>query len=300
MIRTNPRRLSAFTLIELLVVIAIIAILAAILFPVFAQARESAKITSGLSNSKQVLIGMIQYNSDNDQSMPLGTNPFYIAREPNNRALASTFWHNSIQSYIKSYDVMRIPGDGTRPEKNFTPCTYDRLRSTVGSIQNVSWIANPELGDSDSSTTTVTPISEGIISSPAEMIMFMNGERPRDAIVGAPSTVVFEQADPLVNGSACSLLTWPHWITVRTDARQFIGGLTSSAVFKTVPHHSRGVFFAHYDGHAKMANFTIKKTNDTTQLQLNARQLEGKYPYCKTMRPDADNTACNLTWRATF
>lgn len=297
MIRNQSRRLSAFTLIELLVVIAIIAILAAILFPVFAQARESAKITSGLSNSKQVLIGMIQYNSDNDQVMPLGTNPFYIARDPSNRALASTFWHNSIQTYIKSYDVMRVPGDSTRPDNNFTPCTYDRLRTTVGTIQNVSWIANPELGDSDSSTTIVTPITEAIISSPADMIMFMNGERPRDAIVGAPSTVVFEQADPLINGKACSPLTWPHWITVRTDARQFIGGLTSAAVYRTVPHHSRGVFFAHYDGHAKMASFTVKKTNDATQLQLNARQLEGKYPYCKFMRPDADNPNCLLSWR---
>ena len=60
-----PRR--GFTLIELLVVIAIIAILAAILFPVFAQAREQARKTTCLSNLKQLGLGMTMYSSDNDE-----------------------------------------------------------------------------------------------------------------------------------------------------------------------------------------------------------------------------------------
>jgi prepilin-type N-terminal cleavage/methylation domain-containing protein/prepilin-type processing-associated H-X9-DG protein len=60
-----------FTLIELLVVIAIIAILAAILFPVFARARENAKKTTGLSNSKQLALGVIQYTQDDDERYPI-------------------------------------------------------------------------------------------------------------------------------------------------------------------------------------------------------------------------------------
>ncbi|HWA82084.1 MAG TPA: prepilin-type N-terminal cleavage/methylation domain-containing protein, partial [Fimbriimonadaceae bacterium] len=60
----------AFTLIELLVVIAIIAILAAILFPVFAQAKEAAKKASCLSNSKQIGLAMMMYCGDNDDTMP--------------------------------------------------------------------------------------------------------------------------------------------------------------------------------------------------------------------------------------
>ena len=59
----------AFTLIELLVVIAIIAILAAILFPVFARAKESAKITSCLSNTKQIGLGLLMYATDNDNQI---------------------------------------------------------------------------------------------------------------------------------------------------------------------------------------------------------------------------------------
>src|SRR5579883_3098687 len=65
---------SAFTLIELLVVIAIIAILAAILFPVFAQAREKARGASCLSNVKQINLAFIQYVQDYDEVMPIAHN----------------------------------------------------------------------------------------------------------------------------------------------------------------------------------------------------------------------------------
>src|SRR4028118_47961 len=64
-------RNSAFTLIELLVVIAIIAILAAILFPVFAQAKAAAKKTACLSNMKQMGTGLHIYMSDSDDVMPV-------------------------------------------------------------------------------------------------------------------------------------------------------------------------------------------------------------------------------------
>ena len=65
----------AFTLIELLVVIAIIAILAAILFPVFAQAKLAAKKTADLSNMKQIGTMMLLYGGDNDDAFPLTSFP---------------------------------------------------------------------------------------------------------------------------------------------------------------------------------------------------------------------------------
>ena len=70
--RPTVRKQSGFTLIELLVVIAIIAILAAILFPVFAQAREKARAASCLSNQKQLALGMISYAQDFDETHVLG------------------------------------------------------------------------------------------------------------------------------------------------------------------------------------------------------------------------------------
>src|SRR5690606_29481911 len=68
--RTAPYRITGFTLIELLVVIAIIAILASILFPVFARARENARRASCLSNLKQIGLGIIQYTQDYDERYP--------------------------------------------------------------------------------------------------------------------------------------------------------------------------------------------------------------------------------------
>ena len=76
-------RRRAFTLIELLVVIAIIAILAAILFPVFAKAREKARQTSCLSNSKQIALGMLMYCQDYDETLSYCCSPTNRSYSPN-------------------------------------------------------------------------------------------------------------------------------------------------------------------------------------------------------------------------
>ncbi len=89
----------AFTLIELLVVIAIIAILAAILFPVFAQAREKARQTTCLSNLKQINLGVQQYVQDYDESFPrLAVYPAPAPRQP----WATYTWQDAVGPYIKN------------------------------------------------------------------------------------------------------------------------------------------------------------------------------------------------------
>ena len=99
-----PRRKSSgFTLIELLVVIAIIAILAAILFPVFQKVRENARRTACLSNTKQLAIAAIQYEQDYDEKTPNGTDPQGLG----------TGWAGQIYSYLKSTAVFRCPDDPT-------------------------------------------------------------------------------------------------------------------------------------------------------------------------------------------
>lgn len=89
----------AFTLIELLVVIAIIAILAAILFPVFAQARDAAKNTALLSQMKQTGTSNLIYTGDNDDNFPL-------AYQVNVSTGAEVFWQDAIQPYSKNWDIM--------------------------------------------------------------------------------------------------------------------------------------------------------------------------------------------------
>ena len=107
-----------FTLIELLVVIAIIAILAAILFPVFAQARERARAISCVSNMKQIGIGLIMYTQDYDESYPAPqvlTAP--VNGEPVGAFNSSNRWRTPIDSqlqpYIKNDGVWACPSDSS-------------------------------------------------------------------------------------------------------------------------------------------------------------------------------------------
>ncbi len=126
--KTFQRR--AFTLIELLVVIAIIAILAAILFPVFAQAREAAKKTAAISNIKQLGLTTILYASDNEDYLPLGNRPnlttgntYYngtgFAENPIgwnqaspaiDRLEAELMWTNATATYRKNEDILDYSG----------------------------------------------------------------------------------------------------------------------------------------------------------------------------------------------
>jgi prepilin-type N-terminal cleavage/methylation domain-containing protein/prepilin-type processing-associated H-X9-DG protein len=99
-----------FTLIELLVVIAIIAILAAILFPVFAQAREKARQTSCLSNEKQMGLGLMMYVQDYDETFPAA----YYYNNDNSSANGYTHWSGAIQPYIKNLGIFVCPSDKNR------------------------------------------------------------------------------------------------------------------------------------------------------------------------------------------
>jgi prepilin-type N-terminal cleavage/methylation domain-containing protein/prepilin-type processing-associated H-X9-DG protein len=120
---------SGFTLIELLVVIAIIAILAAILFPVFARARENARRTSCLSNLKQLGLGVQQYVQDYDERMPV-TNANFGSGGADYAAHAQAGWAVILQPYLKSTQILQCPSDaikaGTDPTKgNFTDYSYN-------------------------------------------------------------------------------------------------------------------------------------------------------------------------------
>ncbi len=95
-----------FTLIELLVVIAIIAILAAILFPVFAQAREKARQTSCLSNMKQIATAIQLYTDDNHETLPMVRNGYCM-------------WTQSLLFYVKNVSFLYCPSGIVGLDKNY-------------------------------------------------------------------------------------------------------------------------------------------------------------------------------------
>ncbi len=114
----NARK--GFTLIELLVVIAIIAILAAILFPVFAKAREKARQTSCLSNLRQIGTSVLMYADDYDETYPVNYQD--AASGPGSAAQIPLTWPNRLGPYTKSHQVFACSSDGRPPHEDFPGC----------------------------------------------------------------------------------------------------------------------------------------------------------------------------------
>jgi len=109
----------AFTLIELLVVIAIIAILAAILFPVFAQAKAAAKKTQAVSNAKQVLLGFNMYINDNDGVYNEHAQGFSTGTQ----TAQSLIWNGWLQPYMKNTQLVNDPMANT-PVSSYNNVNY--------------------------------------------------------------------------------------------------------------------------------------------------------------------------------
>ncbi len=115
-----------FTLIELLVVIAIIAILAAILFPVFGRARENARRASCASNLKQIGLGIAQYTSENDSIFPAGRDDDLIT------------WRQKVANYVKNTDLFRCPSNPSNNNK------ADDAKLGYPEVK-ISYMSNPRL-----------------------------------------------------------------------------------------------------------------------------------------------------------
>ena len=140
---------SAFTLIELLVVIAIIAILAAILFPVFAQAREKARGISCLSNLKQAGLAYAMYTQDYDETTPLQNSPV-TARDANNYFVVSGgYWYNLIQPYVKNWQLMVCPDRSITTSSKSNPAGLATSANTgriMGYGYNDGWVSDSGYG----------------------------------------------------------------------------------------------------------------------------------------------------------
>jgi len=127
MLVRGTKRNSGFTLIELLVVIAIIAILAAILFPAFAKAKEKAKQSSCLSNEKQIGLGLMQYVQDYDSTYPMS----YYYQNGANSVGGYVQWSGLIAPYVKSNNVWVCP---TSENGGFAPTCFAGNNAPAGQV----------------------------------------------------------------------------------------------------------------------------------------------------------------------
>jgi prepilin-type N-terminal cleavage/methylation domain-containing protein/prepilin-type processing-associated H-X9-DG protein len=154
---------SAFTLIELLVVIAIIAILAAILFPVFAQARAKARQTACLSNQKQLGLAVMQYVQDYDETYPVN-NQTYGA----DTSVVIASWVRHIQPYVKNYDVFRCP-DTPQPDDVQTIYGIGGTTADAVKVSRRSLGANGAVVYAANGGASPQAISEASVGKPAEL-----------------------------------------------------------------------------------------------------------------------------------
>jgi prepilin-type N-terminal cleavage/methylation domain-containing protein/prepilin-type processing-associated H-X9-DG protein len=172
------KRRSGFTLIELLVVIAIIAILAAILFPVFAQARDKARQSTCLSNTKQMGTSMLMYVQDYDETFPRDTF--------DNQ---TTFWMDYVQPYVKNESIWRCP---SRPSSTIRVNTG---RANIFTAYGYNWFF---LGTPYTATITVNGQNYSSVRScnlaqvtaPTQTILlaetsYYNGNPSQDGVIYA-------------------------------------------------------------------------------------------------------------------
>jgi prepilin-type N-terminal cleavage/methylation domain-containing protein len=206
----------AFTLIELLVVIAIVALLTAILFPVFSRARENARRTSCLSNLKQIGLGALQYAQDYDETM-IGTE-----LGEDTPASPEYFWAEMIAPYTKSAQILNCPSATNRVQFG---------SPQAGFSQGITheWSYNYAINDvRDASDRRVgaafSPLSA--LSRPAETVLLLDGW-------------------PL--GAAPASDTERHEVAWKLGSRD----VTANALDDGSPRHLEGFVAVFCDGHSK-------------------------------------------------
>ena len=214
-----PKRKHGFTLTELLIVIAIIAILAAILFPVFAQAREKARQTSCLSNQKQIGLAVMQYIQDYDESFPLEESPDY-----------SMDWTQLVQPYIKN------GGTGYSANKGVFACPSYAVPEQNGHYAVLTNVMIPPTLVQQS----VSPLTLAEVTTPADNIMIFevgaNGTAANWSYRYSPSDAWFWDAARVKTYGDCDSKFGTDWGTCNQYPRY---------------RHSGASNFLFIDGHAK-------------------------------------------------
>jgi prepilin-type N-terminal cleavage/methylation domain-containing protein/prepilin-type processing-associated H-X9-DG protein len=231
-----------FTLIELLVVIAIIAILAAILFPVFAQAREKARQISCLSNLKQIGLADMQYSQDYDEALVpdwIGPSASWLGYAGDQR------WMDILQPYVKSVSMFNCPDDAqsgpakyqySNGNEGWLPGTSFYNAGSYG-INNTYWDGSEGVhAPSYGATPGASPVALASLAHPATTIHFTE----------------FMSYSPESNGGQAGApeVAWKNTAQANTylaDMGKYSPLLMGSMQFR----HQGGVNVEFCDGHAK-------------------------------------------------
>lgn len=242
----------AFTLIELLVVIAIIAILAAILFPVFAAAREKARQTTCASNEKQIGLALLQYNQDYDEQWPCG-----VADVNNGGSFDGVGWGAQLYPYVRSTGAFHCPDDTTQMTMGGNPAVP---------LYPVSYAINANLsiaGNSEGSSHQTVTLAQ--MDAPASTIVMF--EITHDvANIANPTVMVTENHSSSGRGAANTYPTGGTSSMLPMYAEGVINGtgmglramaLSGAHIDSTAtPYHNNGTNFISGDGHVKFEPIT--------------------------------------------
>ena len=239
------RNRHGFTLIELLVVIAIIAILAAILFPVFAKAREKARQTTCLSNTKQLGNTIMMYDQDYDEKMPIGV-------EWN----TWDFWTLRIQPYMKSWDVMYCPsGNGVRLPKSWDLPQYRWWGNWEGFVQYGFNVCYMNRAEGDCSNMQIDgnafgpPITLANIKQPAATVLL--AEVGQDPLDDFPDNLGTSFVYPPGGFTASDVCTYGDWGPLPDLWYGQSGSTMTTKLGFFRPRHTEGGNVTFADGHSK-------------------------------------------------
>lgn len=249
----------AFTLIELLVVIAIIAILAAILFPVFAQAREKARQISCLSNIKQLSLAMTQYIQDYDETYPtavIGGSTNVISPQP-----AAYTWAWAIQPYVKNQQIYACPSATVDPTRanNFT-ATQDIARSYYPILHFHPIASGPVASGIEFGTDR-----RDVVASPTAMMNDYGTPTTISDVTRTSETVWLTEAGAYL--SKTNQVSLKAGVSVTERQRYLSGGDQQTRLGRW---HSGGMNWSFADGHAKWyrPDSTVSLTDSSRDLWI--------------------------------
>jgi prepilin-type N-terminal cleavage/methylation domain-containing protein/prepilin-type processing-associated H-X9-DG protein len=287
-----------FTLIELLVVIAIIAILAAILFPVFARARENARRASCMSNMKQMGLGVLQYTQDYDEKYPQA----YWYPNDSSSAGGYAHWSGTIQPYVKSNQLFVCPSSlggglaptnwtgnnsgagappGQTPQAAINDIQAPRCSYTVNELvmprkrrtSDPSSVVSLSAIDESANTIMIaemTDSAQAINGSSSASGVAFKSHRPANGVATASGGVYDGEDSSHVNGAIRALTP----AEARDAVKNGLTGANGHHIQYTAPdRHLDGAVYTFADGHAKW--FKLEQTFNPSNFLWGKKHYSG-------------------------